>query len=60
MLPCNVVIRHCDLAVEVAAIGPVASIQAIADDPLFEKVQAVADKLRRVVERLRTHQTAAL
>lgn len=52
MLPCNVVVQETDDGVEVAAIDPVASMQAIQNKELGEKAAAVADKLRRAVETL--------
>jgi uncharacterized protein (DUF302 family) len=52
MLPCNVVVQASDGAVEVAAIDPVASMQAIGNDELGIKAREVADKLRRVIDQL--------
>ena len=52
MLPCNVVVQQAGSGVEVAAIDPVASMQAIGNDALAEKAGMVADKLRRAVESL--------
>jgi uncharacterized protein (DUF302 family) len=53
MLPCNVVVQQTASGVEVAAIDPVASMQAIPNQQLSEKASVVAGKLRRAVERLR-------
>lgn len=50
MLPCNVVVQSVLDGVEVAAIDPVASMQAIANPQLSEKAAAVAAKLKRVIE----------
>jgi uncharacterized protein (DUF302 family) len=51
MLPCNVVVQEtADGEVEVAAIDPVASMQAIENPQLAEKAQAIRTKLQRVVE----------
>ncbi|WP_374570617.1 DUF302 domain-containing protein [Phenylobacterium sp.] len=53
MLPCNVVVQ--DLGegrAEVAAIDPVASMQAIDNPALKEKAQLVADKLKAAIARL--------
>lgn len=53
MLPCNVVVQ--ELApgrIEVAAIDPVASMQAVGNPELAEKAQAVGVKLRAALERL--------
>lgn len=49
MLPCNVVVQETDTGIEVAAIDPVASMQAIQNEQLGEKAQEVADKLRRAI-----------
>jgi uncharacterized protein (DUF302 family) len=50
MLPCNVVVQAVSDGVEVAAIDPVASMQAIANSQLGEKADLVAAKLKRVIE----------
>ena len=53
MLPCNVVIQEREPGrVEIAAIDPVASMQAIENPRLTEKAAAVADKLRNALERI--------
>ena len=52
MLPCNVVVQQSGAGVEVAAIDPVASMQAIGNDQLAAKSSMVADKLRRAIESL--------
>ena len=50
MLPCNVVVQQrADGAVEVAAIDPVASMQAIDNPALKEKAAAIADKLQKAL-----------
>jgi uncharacterized protein (DUF302 family) len=53
MLPCNVVVQQRDPGeVEVAAVDPVASMQAV-DNPFLGRVAAeVQDKLRAVIARL--------
>jgi uncharacterized protein (DUF302 family) len=53
MLPCNVVVQQAGSGVEVAAIDPVASMQAIGNDALAEKAGMVGARLRRVIESLR-------
>lgn len=53
MLPCNVVVQQIAGGVEVAAIDPVASMQAIPNQQLSEKASVVAGKLRSAIERLR-------
>ena len=51
MLPCNVVVQDLgDGRIEVAAIDPVASMQAIGNRELKTKAEAVGAKLRKVVE----------
>ncbi len=50
MLPCNVVVQAVGDGVEVAAIDPVASMQAIGNPRLREKAAIVGEKLKRVVE----------
>ena len=52
MLPCNVVVQQTGDGVEVAAIDPVASMQAIPNPGLKDKAGQVADKLRRAIEGL--------
>jgi uncharacterized protein (DUF302 family) len=52
MLPCNVVVQATNDGIEVAAIDPVASMQAIQNERLSEKAAAVAEKLRRAILRL--------
>jgi uncharacterized protein (DUF302 family) len=52
MLPCNVVVQQLSEGVEVAAIDPVSSMQAIENEELVEKARLVADKLRRVIQSL--------
>ena len=53
MLPCNVVVQDAgDGRTEVAAIDPVASMQAIDNPRLHEAAEKVRAKLRRVIESL--------
>lgn len=53
MLPCNVIVREADGGqVEVAAIDPVSSMQAIDNDELKAKAAMVGDKLRAALDRL--------
>jgi len=58
MLPCNVVVQELGEGVEVAAIDPVASMQAIQNEHLSEKAATVAEKLRRVIDTVDSHQRA--
>lgn len=51
MLPCNVVVQDVgDGRIEIAAINPVASMQAIDNDQLIAKARAVGDKLSAAVK----------
>jgi uncharacterized protein (DUF302 family) len=53
MLPCNVIVQeHAGGKVEVAAIDPVASMQAIENPDLKDIAEQVQAKLRKVVESL--------
>lgn len=53
MLPCNVVVQERgEGSVEIAAIDPVASMQAIGNPALTEKASEVAAKLQSVLERI--------
>ena len=53
MLPCSVIVQEtADGAVEVAAIDPIASMQAIQNPALGDIALEVQAKLRRVVENL--------
>lgn len=59
MLPCNVVLQAVGPeSTEVAAIDPVASMQAIDNPALKEAAQAVSAKLRRVIDNLASGQFA--
>ena len=50
MLPCNVILRKVDGGVEISAIDPVASMQAIENDELKAVAAKVRDLLRSAVE----------
>jgi uncharacterized protein (DUF302 family) len=51
MLPCNVVVQQReDGTVEISAVDPVASMQAIANPALGETAEEVRDMLRKAVE----------
>lgn len=53
MLPCNVIVRETENGeVEVAAVDPVASMQAIKNEALGEIANTVRERLKRVVEGL--------
>lgn len=54
MLPCNVIVQQSGSAeVEVAAIDPVASMQAISNPELVKAAEVVRAKLARAIDRLR-------
>lgn len=53
MLPCNVIMQETvDGHTEVAAVDPIASMQAVGNDSLGEIAAEVRDRLRRVVDDL--------
>ena len=53
MLPCNVVVQmHDDGKVEVSAVDPVASMQAVENDNLREVAAEVREKLKRVINNI--------
>ena len=53
MLPCNVIVQETDTgAVEVAAVDPIASMQAIENPALSEIALEVQARLKRVVDSL--------
>lgn len=52
MLPCNIVVQEIGDGAEVAAIDPVASMQAIDNEQLATKAAQVAVRLRRVIASL--------
>lgn len=53
MLPCNVIVQELESGqIEVAAIDPVASMQAIGNAELEKKAQTVRQKLQKVIDRL--------
>lgn len=52
MLPCNVIVQQTDEGVEVAAVDPVASMQAVDNPGLADIAGPVKDALKKVVEGL--------
>lgn len=52
MLPCNVVVQKTDSGIEVAAIDPVSSMQAIQNERLSDTAAGVAEKLKRTIASL--------
>ncbi len=50
MLPCNVIVQeHDENKIEVAAVDPVASMQAVENDELGPMAMEVQDKLKKVI-----------
>lgn len=53
MLPCNVIVRETkEGAVEVSAVDPVASMQAIQNQSLGQVATSVREKLQQAIERV--------
>jgi len=53
MLPCNVIVQSkADGNVEVSAIDPVASMQAVENESLLEVAQEIRSRLKSVIEHL--------
>jgi uncharacterized protein (DUF302 family) len=53
MLPCNVIVQEtADGKVEVSAVDPIASMQAINNPDLRDLAEEVRSKLRTVIDRL--------
>lgn len=52
MLPCNVIVQKTEEGVEVAAVDPVASMQAVKNEALADIAGPVKAALARVVESL--------
>ncbi|GBD86841.1 hypothetical protein BMS3Abin03_00765 [bacterium BMS3Abin03] len=52
MLPCNVIVQQLDDGVEIAAVDPVASMQAVENDKLSEIASTIQKKLKSVIEGL--------
>jgi uncharacterized protein (DUF302 family) len=52
MLPCNVILREVEGGVQVSAVDPVASMQAIDNDALHAVAGQVRDMLSTVVEEI--------
>ncbi|WP_263790025.1 DUF302 domain-containing protein [Salinibacter sp.] len=53
MLPCNVIVQATgDARTEVAAVDPVASMQAVNNEALRPIAEEIRDRLRRVIDRV--------
>lgn len=52
MLPCNVIVRVVENGTEVAAVDPIASMQAIENHQLGETAKAVQAQMQQVIDEL--------
>lgn len=52
MLPCNVIVQQIDNEIEVAAVDPVASMQAVENDKLEGIAKEIQLRLKRVIDNL--------
>jgi uncharacterized protein (DUF302 family) len=52
MLPCNVIVRQIEAGIEVAAVDPIASMQAIQNEELGEVATEINEKLKKVISSL--------
>ena len=53
MLPCNVIVRDAGSGqVEIAAVNPIASMQAVDNEDLGEIAQEVRDRLQKVIDQI--------
>lgn len=52
MLPCNVIVQQSDDGVEIAAVDPVASMQAVGNKDLEGIAKEIQTKLKTVIESL--------
>lgn len=52
MLPCNVIVQETEGGVEVSAVDPAASMQAVENTVLKEIASEVREKLKKVIDNL--------
>ena len=52
MLPCNVIVQQKENGVEIAAVDPVASMQAVENPALMEVARTIQAKLKGVIDAL--------
>ncbi|HCY74734.1 MAG TPA: hypothetical protein DHV28_02345 [Ignavibacteriales bacterium] len=52
MLPCNVIVQESENGVEIAAVDPVVSMQAIDNPKLGEIANEIQERLHRVIDSL--------
>lgn len=50
MLPCNVIVQEMDGKIEVAAVDPVASMQAVENEKLGKIANEIRSKLEKVIK----------
>lgn len=55
MLPCNVIIQQVEGGAEIAAIDPLASMQAIPNSQLMAKAAEVGEKLKAALHRIKDY-----
>ena len=53
MLPCNVIVQELDHGIEIAAIDPVASMQAVDNENLSEIAGEIRNKLINAINRIK-------
>lgn len=52
MLPCNIIVQELGQGIEVAAIDPVASMQAVGNESLSAMADEVRNKLAKAIDRM--------
>ena len=53
MLPCNVIVQEKEKGIiEVTAVDPAASMQAVANDKLISVAHTVSEKLKKVIQKI--------
>ena len=53
MLPCNVIVQELERGIEIAAVDPVASMQAVGNEELAEIAEDVRDRLINAINRIK-------
>src|SRR5690606_7774071 len=53
MLPCNVIVQELAEGIEIAAVDPVASMQAVSNEGLSEIANEIRDKLINAIDRIK-------
>lgn len=52
MLPCNIIVQETEGGVEVSAVDPVASMQAVSNPELEDIAKEIRGKLKTIIEKL--------